>query len=210
MLSAVEPGDDAIVRNVLNLAPIGVVVLAHSDVVTWTNARAEEILVAGDRLRMRRGRLRAISTAEGQELRRAIGAATEPPGTARCLWLRGRSALPALEVRIAPLACDAMWTRLPRPAALVLIGDPSDRPRPSARLLAELYGLTPTEARVAIALASGIQVRAIAAHLEVQPNTVRVHLKAIYAKTHTTGQVDLVRRLVSGLATSGNLSARDA
>lgn len=210
MLSASAPCDDAIARNVLNIVPIGVVVLTHTDVVTWTNARTEQVLAAGDRLRMRHGRLQAVIAPEIQDLRLAIGAAADDPGAARCLRLRGRSALPALEVRIMPLASDAMWMRLPRPAVLVLLCDPSDRPRPSARLLAELYGLTPTEARVAIALASGIQVRAIARELDVQPNTVRVHLKAIYAKTHTTGQVDLVRRLVSGLATSGNLSARDA
>ena len=61
--------------------------------------------------------------------------------------------------------------------------------------LAMAWGLTLTEARVALRLAEGAAPAEIATALGVAVGTVRVHLKSIYAKTDTAGQRELVSRL---------------
>ena len=45
-------------------------------------------------------------------------------------------------------------------------------------------------------LAEGADVSSIARTLEVQENTIRMHLKRIYSKTGTRDQVDLVRLIL--------------
>lgn len=64
-----------------------------------------------------------------------------------------------------------------------------------ASLLAVTWHLTPTEARVALALGDGQTPAQIALDLSVAVATVRVHLKHVYAKTETANQRELVERV---------------
>ena len=77
---------------------------------------------------------------------------------------------------------------------------PSSGPRHSSRSaetdwqcrLARQFHLTASETRLAICLASGQSLREAARHLGVSYETVRTQLKAIFAKTNTRRQVELV------------------
>lgn len=62
-------------------------------------------------------------------------------------------------------------------------------------ILEGLFDLTPAEARVARAVLAGGSVDAIARDARVTTGTVRGQLKAVFRKTGTKGQVDLVRLL---------------
>lgn len=66
------------------------------------------------------------------------------------------------------------------------------------QVLCKLYGLTPAEARLTVALTQGASVKSYAEANSVSLNTVRTHLKAVMAKTETRSQVDLVRLLLDG------------
>ena len=72
----------------------------------------------------------------------------------------------------------------------------STRLRPRARTrdasLRSRYGLTPTEIRVATALAEGLSVRAIADRHGVTYETARSQIKAVLSKTGTSRQAELV------------------
>ncbi len=70
---------------------------------------------------------------------------------------------------------------------------PIDRTEPD--LLASEWFITPTEARVALALASGAKPAEIASSLGIALSTVRVHLKRVYAKVDARGQRELVDRV---------------
>jgi DNA-binding CsgD family transcriptional regulator len=59
-------------------------------------------------------------------------------------------------------------------------------------ILQALFDLTPAEARVAGLIGSGHSVTKTGARLDVQANTVRTHLKSIYAKTGARRQADIV------------------
>jgi DNA-binding CsgD family transcriptional regulator len=58
------------------------------------------------------------------------------------------------------------------------------------------YGLTRMEAVVALQLLNNQGLKAVAAHLGIAPTTVRTHLTAVFDKTGTRRQVDLVRLLL--------------
>ncbi len=61
--------------------------------------------------------------------------------------------------------------------------------------------MTAAQARVAVLLSEGLRLNEIAARTRVQVNTVRAHLKEIYAKTGTRRQGELVRLLLLGTLT---------
>lgn len=83
-----------------------------------------------------------------------------------------------------------------RGRTLVVVTDPSARVLPPGELLAQVYGLTAAEARVALLVGRGLAPKEAAEQLGTAWNTVRAQLRAVYAKTRTTGQSGLVRLLV--------------
>jgi DNA-binding CsgD family transcriptional regulator len=59
------------------------------------------------------------------------------------------------------------------------------------------YGLTRAEAKVTLAASSGLGVPETANRLGVSPNTVKTHLRRVFAKTGTSRQTELVRLMAS-------------
>jgi DNA-binding CsgD family transcriptional regulator len=77
----------------------------------------------------------------------------------------------------------------------VVITDPDRLTVPDEQALRDLYGLTATEARVAVQLAAGHSIQSAASVLHLSPETLRFHLKAIFRKLAVSRQQDLVRIL---------------
>lgn len=108
--------------------------------------------------------------------------------------------LPAAEeeqaciVHVIPLSGDAMDFS-PHGAAMVLVAHPSAEHVGDLRILKGLYDLTRGEARIAIEIQKGLPLPEIARHLSISYETVRSVAKTVYAKTGSSGQSDLVRRL---------------
>jgi DNA-binding CsgD family transcriptional regulator len=95
----------------------------------------------------------------------------------------------------APIAYD--WEGYHENKIVLLV---MDNYRPKELLTEKLrksYSLTKAESRVAGLLLDGKTSRHIATELNVQSNSVRAHLKAIYAKTGTHSQVELLNLLQS-------------
>lgn len=72
-----------------------------------------------------------------------------------------------------------------------------------ADVIQVLFDLTPTEARVAHRLASGVTVSKIAADQRVSEETIRSHVKSILRKTALSRQLDLVSLLSARLPVKG-------
>ncbi|MCR6498513.1 LuxR family transcriptional regulator [Shinella sp. CPCC 101442] len=108
--------------------------------------------------------------------------------------------LPATEeeqaciVHVIPLCGNALDFS-PRGTAIVLIAQPAAAQANDLRILKGLYDLTRSEARIAIEIQSGMALPEIARRLGISYETARSVAKAIYAKTGSSGQSDLVRRL---------------
>ena len=79
--------------------------------------------------------------------------------------------------------------------ALLVISDLQRRPAPEASVLAETFGLTPAETRLASTMATGISIERAADQLGLSRATVRNQLKAVFAKTATNRQSELVALL---------------
>jgi DNA-binding CsgD family transcriptional regulator len=73
------------------------------------------------------------------------------------------------------------------------------RPVPGTELLAGLFDLTAAEARIARGIADGATISILATQQSVAQETIRSQVKAIFAKTGVTRQVDLAR-LISGFS----------
>jgi DNA-binding CsgD family transcriptional regulator len=85
-------------------------------------------------------------------------------------------------------------------AAGLIVVTPLASPRaPAAAVLEGLFDLTPAEARVASALTGGATIREISRQIGIGEETVRSQLKAVFEKTGTRRQAELVG-LLGGIA----------
>jgi DNA-binding CsgD family transcriptional regulator len=64
--------------------------------------------------------------------------------------------------------------------------------------LGDLFGMTPTEAKVATLVADGLDAGQMATRLQVQVSTIRTHLRQVFAKIGAQRMADAVRLLHQG------------
>jgi DNA-binding CsgD family transcriptional regulator len=83
--------------------------------------------------------------------------------------------------------------------ALLTFLDLEPKPAANVEMLSALFGLTPAEARLAALAATGLSPQQLAKALQVTESTARNQLKAVFAKTGTHRQSELVA-LISRLA----------
>jgi DNA-binding CsgD family transcriptional regulator/PAS domain-containing protein len=178
------------------------VLLDAADGILYANAAAETLLARGDGLQGRGGRLVAVHRDSQAALSQAIAAAQSyrdfaaAPGPVLLRRAAGRRPYTALVVPCPPAAV-AQAGLGPRPAVLLVLADSDAVPRPPPIVILQaLYGLTSKEARLAAVLATGPTLAEAAATLHLSSNTVKTQCKAVYAKTGTRRQTDLVRLLL--------------
>lgn len=148
------------------------------------------MVTAGDRLRFGHGPANTIFSAalEQCQTQRSLASRTFP--VPQC---EDRS--PAV-VHLVPVEGNAR--DIFSSAALLVVVTPIDRTRvPGVETIQGLFDLTPAEARVARAIATGRDVPATAGHLSVSTETVRSHVKAILAKSGMARQTDFVAAVAS-------------
>ena len=93
--------------------------------------------------------------------------------------------------RVIPVEGEAC-TLLDGAALVVLFVDPEDCPDLSHSLLQQVFGLTKGEAHLVNRLLCGQSLEEIAAATGVSLGTVRSQIKAVFTKTHTHRQAELV------------------
>ena len=89
------------------------------------------------------------------------------------------------------------------PAVAVFVSDPLHKTQAPAPVLAQLFGFTPAEAKLAMQLANGLSLDEAVEALGVSRNTGRAHLRSIFAKTGVTQQTQLVRLILKSVASLG-------
>lgn len=178
-----------------------VLILDEAAHILFSNRAAESLLRAGEALRQRGNRLILPSPAAQNAVEALIrGAVHQRHGGATTL--HDAAGLP-LHLLVAPLAPDREAnTPWERPLALVFIAHERCGDGPDGALLKALFQLTPAESRVALALLKGQTPAEYAEAACLSIATVRSQLRAIYTKTGTRRQADLIKRLAS-LAAKG-------
>jgi DNA-binding CsgD family transcriptional regulator len=150
----------------------------------------------------------AVSTGSGSGLWRTVRCSrtTAPQAGRAALWtpaaggamlVSSRPPKRPLQLVVTPFhSSDAFLDA--RPCALIFLSDPDATPASRSSILRTLYGLSPTECRLADFLVAGNELKVGAERLMITEQTARFHLKAIFRKTGTNRQSDLLR-LILGL-----------
>jgi DNA-binding CsgD family transcriptional regulator len=190
-------------EHTLDRLAVGVLLLDRRGRTTFANRSAQQMLAPRDGLFLdATGRLVASRAGDRSRLERLVagacatgtGAGEEPGGALRVARPSLRTAFTVL---VAPLRLRAIALLPEVPAAVVFLSN-GERELEVEQLLADLYGLTRAEARVAKLLVDGLKVDEIANRQDVTTATVRTHVRRVLEKTETRGQSDLIRVLVSG------------
>jgi DNA-binding CsgD family transcriptional regulator len=190
----------AAAADVLDHLEQGVVLLDAKGRVLLVNRAANAILAAEKALRLMPHGLVAAVPCENRQLSRLI---QEAIATGKGLGLDAGGAMTIsrdgqrtpLHVLIAPLRTKAIHLGRDVPVAAIFISDPDRKPGSNGASFVQLFGLTRAEARLAEILAGGESLRDAADKLGVAQSTVRSQLKAIFGKTNTNRQSQLVRIL---------------
>jgi DNA-binding CsgD family transcriptional regulator len=189
------------VTDLLERNTAGILLLDRNGNVVLANRAVRAMAEAEDGLTLRRERIEAIDRRDDAELQSLVVRATQRPGPvnatrAGAVRITRRSGKGAFNVVAAPLARNPSWSG-EGPVAFAIVTDPNAASTPAHEILAELFGLSPTEIRVADRLAAGDTPEQLAAALNIRISTARWHLAALYRKTGTSRQAELVRLLLS-------------
>jgi DNA-binding CsgD family transcriptional regulator len=95
---------------------------------------------------------------------------------------------------------ENLLSGIQRRAAAVFACDPETEVGPTTAALRELFGLTPAEANLASVLMTGKSLDEARDELQISLNTAKTQLKAIFSKTSTSRQAELLRLLLLSVA----------
>ena len=209
----------AATRAALDRLGSGVVLLDSRGGVQFANVAAQALFLEGDKVRLVSGgpsqpdrlapasRLPKVEQAFQRALADAIAPVEGDHGEhfSQALVLPGVGGKPACVMHAAPLGAVAGLSAggMGQPRAIVFFYDLNGA-TVAPQLLCQLFGMTPAEARAARQVLEGGSADDMARRLAVSVNTFKTQLKAVFAKTNTNRQVDLLKLLLSLKARSGS------
>ena len=174
----------------------GLMVIDQQHNIVIQNRAARRLLDLRTVLGNRNGKLVAVAQGCAPRLHVALGRALGIGSAPETCVLRvpAHRAGGTYHLLISPFV-DPSADRPGTQYATAIITDPQAQTPAPAHILKALYGLTTKESRLAQALLNGDTLDAFCATRCVSPNTARTQLKAIYEKTGTHRQAELVRTL---------------
>src|SRR5712672_269872 len=189
--------EPAIALRALDQLAAAVIVADSDGRVIQANRAAERVLRRGDGLTVRDGKLGALHVFDSARFEASIAAAAAGQKTGAAIGrmrIRRHDGHPPYMLTVAPLGADlALYGRS---LTMIVLADP-DENSPSERDLAEFFGLSRAESRLAVALLGGKRLGEVSRDFGVQITTLRTQLSSILKKTEVTRQVDLIRLLSS-------------
>jgi DNA-binding CsgD family transcriptional regulator len=183
---------------------VGTVTLDENGAVLKSNPVADEVLRAGDGIRVVNGAVRADLPAENRELQRLVKQALNGDSGGRAavvdaISITRKSSRGKLGVLVRSIPNTGSSKARRRPSVALFIRDAERKSEASREMVRRLFDLTPAEASLAIALANGLTLDEAADELGIRKNTARAHLRAIFSKIGVTRQTTLVRMLLSSV-----------
>lgn len=128
-----------------------------------------------------------------------LGLPKDSHGARTVLDARRQTAAPPLWVHLCTLQPSKVLGAFgDRPLVLATLFDPLQVPTLDPFALAEVFGFTPAEARVAVLLADALSAKQIACRLGCATSTVRTHTRQVLGKLGATRMTDAVRLLQQG------------
>lgn len=189
----------------LDKLTIATFILDGSGRVIGSNRIAERLAVNGT-VRLIGGRLLLNRTEQNAALQAMIDKAVKRGGqrggapTVAVLRVEGR------EGQAGGLLVRSVSAHLYQgdaaPGAIVYVTGFENR-EPPERIVAQVFGLTSSEAQLATQLSRGLTLMEAAQTLGLAENTVRSYLKSIFGKTGVNRQAELVRLILQSVAVLG-------
>jgi DNA-binding CsgD family transcriptional regulator len=186
-----------------------VILMSMTGEVMHSNEAAQELLRSTQVVQVREGRLK-LPQRHGEDLLRRCAELEQALKTAapddrltttssefRSLLVTSPGSKESVYAFFTVLTPQgAMGTFGLRPVVMLLFYHPGSAPAIDSSLLFAVFGLTPAECRIATLLAEGLSLKQIAQVQGTQHDTVRKQLRAIYQKTATNRQPELMRLLL--------------
>lgn len=187
---------------VMNQSRRGVMLLDASLRVVFQNRVASDMVMGGDIIGLRAGQLVAVNRNDERRFRDALDAVASRVGEQRILPLHGVRTdckVTVSVVGISPAHAPMIDLGVVRPAILLIINDNANLPEVKPEHLESAFGFTVQEARTASLLLAGLELAEVAERLSISKETVRYHLKSLFAKTGTHSQRELVHYITVSL-----------
>jgi DNA-binding CsgD family transcriptional regulator len=186
----------------LNRVASAVVLVDASERMLYANAQADAMLTAGLNIKTFGGKLVAANpntaAALSDAIARTAGSAFDLGGRGIGIPVSAPRTSPAIAY-VLPMVNGDRRGVFPTAIAAIFISSTATSLPPPADVLATLYDMTPSEARVMLQVGQGHGVANVAATLGISENTVKTHLARVFHKTSTSRQSELAA-LVAGLA----------
>jgi len=196
--------EKSVLDETIDKLAVGTFLLDQSGQITSANATAVRLQEENPELFCKHQRLRLLDTEQDKQLQSLLAQLLANPveNRAHSLSVVRAGKLP-LGFLLRPLSAASHYDSRHRLSAIIYVTDPSASGLIAPDVLSQLFGLTPTEARLAKLLTDGLSLVEAARALEVSEGTVRGYSKQIYAKTGVNRQADLVRLLLNSVAFLG-------
>jgi DNA-binding CsgD family transcriptional regulator/PAS domain-containing protein len=189
----------------LDRAPYGLFILDADRRVRHVNAAGERMLAQPGGLGVLGGRLVAAAPGDTRRLEALIATAASGAGSrvGGSMIVRRPDGRAPLSVTTSPADAGPLSLFRSGPTVVVCVTDPEQAASVSEAQLREVFGLTPGQAKVAVALLEGRSAREAADALGLSFFTVRAHLARIFEKTGVNRQAELVALMtrMTGLTT---------
>lgn len=206
-----RPEGNPVTLAAIDAMPQAVALIDAERRVLYANPAMESMLQRKHGISVRMGQLNATLAGKRESFEAYVANAAR--SGERDASAGGTFVLPAgghqhLHVDVAPLRGHARRTLLARPTLLMVVTEHGKQRIPSLSAIRDLYGCTPSEARLTRLLTEGCELRHAAQVMGVTYATARVYLKIVFDKVGVRTQAQLVSRVLRDLAASGSESDR--
>lgn len=180
---------------------VGTILLDHRLNVIRLNEVAAAILAEADGIRLAGQSIVFAASSTDRAFRTAAreAAGARAPGHRAILGVPRPSGRRELALVIRPMALPDFMQTGQAPAVALFLTDPSRQRTVRAEAVRKMFSCTPTEAEIAAALANGLSVADTAERLGIARNTVRAHLRSIFAKLGLNRQSQLIQLIHTGV-----------
>lgn len=185
----------SVATDLLHRLPLGLILFDQSGQAVFANQMAESLMRDGFYINAS-GRCMTGNVHDTRALRQLICDALEF-GESHAMSLHGNSFNRPLSVIAVSLHKHSLPFIASGPSVALFVCDPARPLVLDDKLLAQCYGLSPAEAKLAVALLQGQTPAEYAEIRGISSNTVKTQLKQVLAKTGTHRQSELIQLLTT-------------
>ncbi|MEP2640449.1 MULTISPECIES: hypothetical protein [Rhodobacterales] len=192
-----------IAADTLDVMAIGIIVVDRSSAIRFANHTAREILHDRDGIFREHDKIH-VSSDPGNSLKSCIARVLHKAqiGAAcggEAIALNRPSDGEKLAVFVSSVLVDNQqpgWAQVAEPLALLVLRDPRRPVETENEVLCRVFGLTPTQSRLAGFMVQGLTVREAAGEAGITEASARQYLKIVFQKMNVTRQSEMMMKML--------------